>query len=143
METRSTMDEKARMAWLRICLRALSVGFLVAFVPWITLILVHAPVLAPDGNLAPFLRFQPYNASYETMMAAIHIVWAVVLWRASDEPAKHALFIDFTIWANAVHALVMFIATPIQKGVLMTVVEGLPLVVIAAVLWLLRPSRSA
>lgn len=133
------MNEAARMAWLRIVMRVLSVGLLVAFIPWITLILLNAPALAPGGALAPLLRFQPYNASYESMMAAIYIVWAVMLWRASSDPAKHPLFIDFTIWASAAHALVMMIATPMQKDLVMTIIEGLPLLVIAAVLWWLRP----
>jgi hypothetical protein len=130
------------MAWLRIFLRLLSLGFLAAFIPWITLILLNAPILAPGGRLAPLLRFQPYNAHYESMMAAIHIVWAVMLWRASDDPARHPLFIEFSIWANVAHGLVMLVATPMQKGLVMTVIEGLPLFAIAAVLWVLRPWRS-
>jgi hypothetical protein len=101
------INDMVRMTWLRIFLRVLSVGYLAAFIPWITLILLNAPILAPGGRLAPLLRFQPYNAALESMMAAIHIVWAVMLWRASDDPAKHSLFIDFTIWANAGHGLVM------------------------------------
>jgi hypothetical protein len=133
------MNESTRISRLRIVLRVLSVGFLAAFIPWITLILLNAPILAPGGHLAPLLRFQPYNASYESMMAAIHVVWAVMLWRASDNPASHSLFIDFTMWANAAHGLVMLIATPIQKGPTMMVVEALPLFAIAAVLWWLRP----
>lgn len=137
------MNEAVRMAWLRIFLRLLSLGFLAAFIPWIALILMNAPILAPGGTLAPVLRFQPYNAHYESMMAAIHIVWAVMLWRASDDPAKHPLFIDFTIWANVAHGLVMLVATPIAKGLVMTAIEGLPLFLIAAVLWALRPRRSA
>lgn len=136
------MNETVKMAWLRVCLRVLSVGFLAAFIPWITLILLNAPILAPGGSLAPLLRFQPYNAHYESMMAAIHIVWAILLWRASSNPAKHVLFIDFTIWANAAHGVVMLVATPLQKGLVMTVIEGLPLLVIAASLWWLRPRRT-
>jgi hypothetical protein len=142
MEIQLELDGTARMIWLRIALRVLSVGFLAAFIPWITLILLRVPVLAAGGTLAPLLRFQPYNAHYESMMAAIHIVWAIMLWRASDNPAKHTLFIDFTIWANAAHALVMFIATPVQKGFVMTMIEGLPLLFVAAVLWWLRPRRG-
>lgn len=133
------MNETVRMTWLRIFLRVLCVGFLAAFIPWITLILLRSPILAPGSRLAPLLRFQPYNAYYESMMAAIHIAWAVMLWRASGNPAKHPLFIDFTIWATAAHALVMLIATPIQKGLVMTLIEGLPLLVIVVVLWWLRP----
>src|SRR6266542_4409465 len=118
------MNETVRMTWLRIFVRLLSVGFLAAYIPWITLILLNAPILAPGSRLAPLLRFQPYNAHYESMMAAIHITWAVMLWRASDNPAKHALFIDFNIWANAAHGLVMLIATPIPKVLVMTSIEG-------------------
>ena len=142
METQLHTNETLRTAWLRIVLKGLSVGFLAAFIPWITLILVNAPTLAPGGALAPLLRFQPYNAYYESMLAAIHIVWAVMLWRASGNPAQHVLFIDFTIWANAAHGLVMIIGTPMQKGVAMTIIEGLPLFLIAAVLGWLRPSSS-
>ena len=136
------MNERVRMTWLRVFLRVLSVGFFAAFIPWITLILLNSPSLAPGGTLAPMLRFQPYNASYESMMAAIHLVWAVMLWRASYDPWKHALFIDFTIWANAAHGVVMLIATPLQKGLVMTVMEGLPLFAIAVVLWSLRPRQG-
>lgn len=137
------MNETVRMTWLRLFLRVLSVGFLAAFIPWITLILLNAPILAPGGNLAPLLRFQPYNAHYESMMTAIYLAWAVMLWRCSADPAKHLLFIDFTIWATAAHGVVMLIATPMQKGLVMTFIESVPLLVIAAVLWWLRPKRAA
>jgi hypothetical protein len=136
------MTDAERMTWLRVLLRLLSVGFLAAFTPWITLILLNAPILAPGGRLAPLLRFQPYNAPYESMMSAIYLVWAVMLWRASGTPERHALFIEFTIWATAAHALVMLIATPMQKGLIMTGIEGIPLVVIAAALWWLRPRQA-
>ena len=136
------MNETARMTLLSMFLRLLSVGFLAAFIPWITLILLNAPILAPGSDLAPMLRFQPYNPSYESMMTAIHIVWAIMLWRASAAPAKHLLFLDFTVWANAAHGLVMLIATPIQKGLVMTIIEGVPLFVIAGMLWWLRPRQA-
>jgi len=131
-----------KMTLLRLALRVLSFGYLATYVPWITLILLNATILAPGGSLAPLLRFQPYNAHYESMMASIHIVWAVMLWRASADPARHLLFIDFTIWANVAHGLVMLIATPLQKGLAMTAIEGLPLFAIAAVLLWLRPRHT-
>ena len=62
-----------------------------------------------------------------------------MLWRASDDPARHLLFIDFSIWANAAHGIVMIVATPIQKGVFMMIIESLALLAIAAVLYWLRP----
>lgn len=136
------VSEATMASWLRIFLRVLSVWFLVAFIPWITLILLNAPIVAPGSRLAPLLRFQPYNVYYESMLAAVYLVWAVMLWRASYDPAKHSLFLDFTIWANAAHGLVMLVATPIQKGFGMTLIEGLPLLGIAAVLWWLKSGVS-
>ena len=136
------MKEALRVIRLRVFLRVLAIGFLAAFIPWITLILLKAPILSPGGRLAPLLRFQPYNAHYESMLAAIYIAWAVMLWRASSDPARHPLFIDFTILATAAHAVVMLVATPLAKGLPMTLVEGVPLVLIAAVLVWLRPGRS-
>lgn len=131
-----------KMAWLGVFLRLLSVGYLFAFTSWIALILLDAPILAAGGRLAPLLRFQPYNPYMETMITAVYMVWAVMMWRASSAPAKHLLFIDFTIWASAAHGLVMVIATPMQKGLVMTLIEGIPLFVIAGVLWWLRPAYS-
>ena len=136
------MNEAVRIAWLRVSLRLLSVGYFVGFIPWITLILLNAPILAPGSTLAPLLRFQPYNVYYESMLTVIHLVWAVMLWRASANPKQHLLFIDFTIWANVAHGLVMLVVTPMQKGLVMMAIEGLPLFVIAAVLWWLRPGRA-
>jgi len=132
-------SEMRRMTRLRGFLRLLSVAYVGVFIPWIALILAQAPALAPGGSLAPLLRFQPYNAAIESMVAAIHIVWGVMLWKASDDPRRHVLFIDFTIWANVAHGLVMLVATPLQKGLTMTLIEGVPLFVISAVLLLLRP----
>src|SRR5512132_3731886 len=136
------MNDLTRMRWLRVYLKVLAVGFLAAFIPWITLILLKAPILAPGSALAPLLRFQPYNVPYEAMMTAIHLVWAVMLWRAASNPAQHTLFIDFTIWANAAHAIVMLIVTPLQKGLGMTFIESVPLLGIAVVLWWLRPRTA-
>lgn len=136
------MNEATRIHWLRIFLRVLCIGYFAAFIPWITLILLKAPILAPGSTLAPLLRFQPYNLYYETMLTAIHIVWAVMLWRASYNPARHILFIDFTIWANITHGLVMVVVTPMQKGVVMMFIEALPLFGIAVILWWLRPTSD-
>ena len=137
------MNETVRMTCLRIFLKVLSVGFLAAFIPWITLIVIKAPVLAAGSTFGPLLRFRPYNAPYEMMMTSIYVVWAIMMWRASKDPAKHILFIDFTIWANAAHALVMLIVTPVQKGLLMTFIEAIPLLVISAILLWLRPRPAA
>lgn len=140
------MTATARAVWkmglVSVFLKLLSVGYLIVFVSWIALILLNAPILAAGSKLAPLLRFQPYNPHMESMITAIYIVWAVMMWRASTAPARHHLFIDFTMWASVAHGLVMVIATPIQKGFVMTLIEGVPMFVIAGILWWLRPGYS-
>jgi len=136
------MPVYSKEAWLSAFLKLLSIGYLTVFSAWITLIIVKAPMLAPGGGLAPMVRFQPYNAPYESMLAAIHLVWGVMLWRASGDPQEHLLFIDFTIWANVAHGIVMLVVTPLQKGLTMTIIEGFPMLVIAAVLLILRPRAA-
>lgn len=137
------MNETTRMKLLRIFLRLSAVVLLVGMISWIALILLNVRILAPGSPIAPLLRFQPYNPYYESMLAAIYIVWAVMLWRTSNDPVRHLIFIDFTIWASVAHGLVMIIATPIVKGFFMTLVEGVPLFVLALVLWYLRPRSPA
>lgn len=80
------INEALRADTLRYFLRLVSIGSLAAYIPWIALILLDAPILQPGGALAPMLRFQPYNADYEGMLVAINVVWAIMLWRASNDP---------------------------------------------------------
>ena len=109
-------NDMLRTTWLRRFLRVLSVGFIGTFGPWITLILLNGAPLGAGSRFAPLLRFQPYNASYESMLAAIHIVWAVMLWRASMDPVRHRLFVDFTMRGTAAHGVVMIIATRSERS---------------------------
>lgn len=85
---------------------------------------VKAPVLAPGGRLAPVLSGFSLVA-YESMIAAIDVVWALIVLRGAGDPARHSIFVEFTIRATAAHALVMLIATPMRKGLIMTGV-GVP-----------------
>ncbi len=133
------MNEPMRMERLSWVLRLTAIGFILGFVPWIILILLEAPVMQPGSPLATMLRYEPFNHSYEGMLAAIHIVWAVMLWRASRNPSGHTSLIDFTIWASLAHASFMLVDTPFQKGWPMTAAEVLPLLLIAAALAWLRP----
>ena len=41
------------------------------------------------------------------MLAAIYLTWSVFLLLAARRPADYGSFLDFTMWANLVHGLVM------------------------------------
>ena len=52
----------------------------------------------------------------EVMISAIYIVWGIFLWTAAKEPAKHRVFLDFTVVANAAHFGVMAVQAILMEG---------------------------
>ncbi len=57
-----------------------------------------------------------YHWDFELMFASIYAVWGWYLWQASKEPKKHSLLIDFSIWANIIHGLVMIVIGMLREG---------------------------
>jgi hypothetical protein len=41
------------------------------------------------------------------MLFVIYMVWSIYLIRAAADPLKHQSFLDFTMWANLAHGLLM------------------------------------
>lgn len=41
------------------------------------------------------------------MLFAIYIVWSVYLFKVSDDPVRNKQFLDFTLWSNLAHGVVM------------------------------------
>lgn len=64
--------------------------------------------------LGDILMRHPYRWDFETMIAAIYIVWGIFLWKASREPEKHSSLISFTIYANLFHGALMFVQALIR-----------------------------
>jgi hypothetical protein len=52
----------------------------------------------------------------EQMISIIYIVWGVFLWRASKDPFKNSLFINFTIAANVAHFALMGVQSLVMAG---------------------------
>lgn len=50
------MHETVKLTWLRIFLRLVADGMLAAFIPWIAIILLKAPLLAPSCGYAQARR---------------------------------------------------------------------------------------
>lgn len=81
---------------------------------------------------------------YLQMICGIYAVLGVYLIAASRSPGEHRSLISFTIWSSIVHALIMAVqafADGHERGHLVGDVPALLLV--AAVLWYLSPSRGA
>ena len=78
------------------------------------------------------------------MLFIMYFVWAIWLLRAARAPEAYSSFLDFTLWANLAHALVMVpmaIADPAYHSKFLTDIPFILALCGALALW--RPSRVA
>ncbi len=132
------------MQRLRVLLRVISIVFVVVFLLMFLLRMMGSGLVAEGTVLARLLLWRPLNMAYESMLVAIYVVWGGFLWRASENPLEHRSLIDFTIWANAAHAGVMFILALSIPGELVHLVGDVPLLaLIVVVLYAFRPRAQS
>jgi hypothetical protein len=55
------------------------------------------------------MRWEPLAKHIELMLEGVYFVWAIFFFKAARNPLRYLSFIDFTIWANAVHGLIMVV----------------------------------
>lgn len=96
-----------------------SLKILAVFFWWygVVFVLSVARLQGVDISIVPFLDFrgETYAWDFEFMFTLIFLVWGSYLWRASREPEKHKLFIDFTITATTAHILAMLVIALIRS----------------------------
>lgn len=94
------------MARLKAFLNVYGVVSIVLFGGLFSLTLFDAPIMQ-DGGALRFMRWEPLAKHIELMLEGVYLVWGVFFFRAARNPLQYLSFIDFTIWANIVHGLIM------------------------------------
>lgn len=94
------------MTGLRIFLNVYGVISVILFGGLFVLTATGAPIIQDGGALA-FMRWQPHSPDVELMLEGVYFVWAIFFFIAARAPQRYLSFIDFTIWANAIHGLIM------------------------------------
>jgi hypothetical protein len=94
------------MARLKTFLNVYGVVSVVLFGGLFSLTLFDAPIMQ-DGGALRFMRWEPLAKHIELMLEGVYLVWGVFFFRAARHPLQYLSFIDFTIWANLVHGLIM------------------------------------
>ncbi len=74
--------------------------------------MVQTPLLAEHGGVLNWtiwndVRFGNDHAHVPPMLLLIYVVWGVFLLRAAGNPPAYSSFLDFTMWANLAHGLLM------------------------------------
>lgn len=133
------MDEHARLRALGVFLTAFGVVSVVLFGGLFVLTATDAPVMQ-DGGALRFMRWDVLSKHVELMIEAVYLVWGVFLLRAARRPTAYLSFIDFTIWANAAHGLVMVLQAFTLHGFMYKMATDVAYcLVLAGGLALLRP----
>lgn len=130
------------MSALRIFLNVYGVISVLLFGGLFVLTATSAPIIQDGGALA-FMRWQPHSPDVELMLEGVYFVWAIFFFVAARAPMRYLSFIDFTIWANAVHGVIMAVQAlmmPMYTYKFFTDIAYC--IVLAAGLALLRPRGS-
>lgn len=104
------MSPERKAHWLSLFLRIYGTASLLLFSALFLAFAFHAPVLDHGGSLH-WAIWDDVHDHVGPMLFVIYWVWAVFLIRAAGDLPRYATFLDFTIWANLAHGLLMFVQT--------------------------------
>ena len=104
------MKPQSSLSGLRLFLNTYGVISLVLFGGLFLLTMIDAAILQ-DGGALRFMRWTPLAKHIELMLEGVYLVWAVFFFLAAANPLGYLSFLDFTIWANGVHGLIMVVQT--------------------------------
>ena len=137
------MDDDRSTRHLQLFLRVYGAVALVLFSALLLAFLVRWPMV-DEGAPLHWVIWDRVHDHVAPMLFAVYFVWSAFLLRAARDPAAHATFLDFTMWANLAHVLVMLpmaVAESQYRSKLLTDIPFLLLLVGALALW--RPRRAA
>jgi Family of unknown function (DUF6632) len=105
-------DSPRKLAAFRTFLRVYGVLILVIFSLLFVGFIVQTPLLAEHGGVLNWtiwndVRFGQDHAHVPPMLLLIYVVWGVFLLRAAGDPPEYSSFLNFTMWANVAHGVLM------------------------------------
>ena len=108
-------SEANKIARLKVFLNVYGIVSVILFGGLFSLTLIDAPIMQ-DGGALRFMRWEPLAKHIELMLEGVYFVWGVFFFRAARHPERYLSFIDFTIWANIVHGLIMVPQSHVLPG---------------------------
>ncbi len=106
-----------------------------------TLTSFDAPIMQEGGALR-FLRWDILSKHVELMIEIVYLVWGVFMLLAARNPMSYLSFLNFTLWANLAHGLLM-IPQAFMVGMLYKMFTDVAYCLVLAVgLWILVPKRE-
>jgi hypothetical protein len=108
----TTQGVKHRSSWFPVFLRVYGVLTLTIFALLFAGFLAQSPLLAEHGGVLNWTIWNDVRCGGEhlhvpPMLMVIYIVWGVFLLRAAGDPRAYTSFLNFTMWANLAHGVLM------------------------------------
>jgi hypothetical protein len=133
------MTKQPSLAGLKLFLNVYGVISVVLFGGLFLFTMIDSPLLQ-DGGALRFMRWQPLAKHIELMLEGVYLVCGIYFFLAARNPLRYLSFIDFTIWANAVHGVIMVVQTIIMPMFLYKIFTDVAYcLVLSAGLLILRP----
>jgi FtsH-binding integral membrane protein len=109
-----TDEPPGKPSAFRVFLRVYGVLTLAIFSLLFVGFMAQSPLLAEHGGPLNWtiwndVRFGSEHAHVPPMLLLIYVVWGVFLLRAAGNPQAFASFLDFTMWANFAHGVLMVV----------------------------------
>jgi hypothetical protein len=90
------------------------------------------------GNSMHWLLWDDITGHVGPMIFIIYIVWGIYFFKAAKDPDRYQSFLDFTMWANLAHGLIMVpmaIQNPTYHLRFLTDIPFILLIAIGIYLW--------
>jgi hypothetical protein len=100
------MERALNLKSLRIFLSIFGIISIMLFGTLFLLTSMDAPVMQEGGALR-FLRWDILSKHVELMIEIVYLVWGVFMLLAARRPLSYLSFLNFTLWANLAHGLLM------------------------------------
>lgn len=132
------MEQTSKLKNLKTFLYVYGVFSLLLFGGLFSLTSFDAPILQ-DGGALRFMRWDVLSKHVELMLEAVYLVWGLFMLKAASKPLAYLSFLNFTLWANLVHGLLM-IPQAMMVGMMFKMFTDIAYCLILALgLWMLMP----
>lgn len=92
------------------------------------------------GNSMHWLLWDDITGHVGPMIFIIYIIWGIYFFKVAKDPLKHRSFLNFTMWANLGHGLIMIPMAIQDPTYHLRFVTDIPFILLTAVgIYLWRP----
>ncbi|MBO0793741.1 MAG: hypothetical protein J2P36_22700 [Ktedonobacteraceae bacterium] len=136
------MNEETKMKWLKTFLRVYGVLTLLIFSSLSVGFLIQTSLMN-SGGVLHWLIWDEITGHVGPMLFVIYLVWGAFFFPAANNPFKFRSFLDFTMWANLAHGLLMVPMALMDGSYSSKFLTDIPFILILAIgLAFLRPRVS-